>query len=61
MAIKNGDFKLAEKKLIQAIELVPGSESSRNNLAVLYAKYLNKPEQANEWRAKLEQIEDFEE
>jgi hypothetical protein len=37
----------------------PHTLQSLNNLVALYEAW-NKPEEANEWRVKLTQIEDFE-
>jgi tetratricopeptide (TPR) repeat protein len=65
---EQGDYDKAESLLVKAIEgrrlklgdTHPHTIESLNNLIDLYRAW-NKPEKANEWRAKLTQIEDFEE
>ncbi|MFC1635711.1 tetratricopeptide repeat protein [Planctomycetota bacterium] len=64
---EQGDYDKAEPLLIQALEgrlkLVnthPHTLESLNALIDLYEAW-NKPVKVNEWRAKLSQIEDFEE
>ena len=65
---EQGRFKEAEELLNKALEgrrlklsdTHPHTLQSLNNLIDLYEAW-NKPEKANEWRTKLEQIEDFEE
>jgi hypothetical protein len=65
---RQGDYEKAESLFIQAVEgrrLKLGDTHSHTldstkNLIELY-ETLNKPEKAEEWRAKLPQIEDFEE
>jgi tetratricopeptide (TPR) repeat protein len=65
---KQGDYAKAEPLLCEAFEgrslkigdTHPHTLQSLNNLIDLYEGW-NKPEKANEWRAKLIQIEDFEE
>ena len=63
-----GQYDEAEQLLFKAEETarrVLGNDhevtnTSVNNLITLYEAW-NKPEEANQWRAKLEQIEDLEE
>ncbi len=62
------DYDKAEPLLIQALEgrrlklgdTHPHTLESWNNLIELYEAW-NKPEKAEEWRAKLSQMEDIEE
>ena len=61
-------YQEAEKLLLEAVEgrrlklgdTHPHTLMSWNNLIKLYEAW-NKPEKADEWRAKLTQMEDFEE
>jgi len=46
LALKNGDFQTAKDKLKDAIKLNPEAHGPRNNLAVLYARYLNELDKA---------------
>ena len=65
---EKSDYEKSERLLIEAIEgrrlklgdVQPHTKESWNHLIALYEAW-NKPEKANEWRAKLAQIEDFEE
>ena len=65
---EQGHFDKAEPLLLEALDgrrlklgdTHPHTLESWNSLIDLY-KTWNKPQKANEWRTKLEQIEDFEE
>ena len=65
---EQGDYDKAEPLFIQALngrclklgDTHPHTKESFNELIDLYEAW-NKPEKANEWRPKLEQIEDFKE
>ncbi len=54
LALKTQNFTLAEQKMREILDLRPNIEHIQNNLAVLLAEYLNKPDQAIEiWNALL--------
>ncbi len=55
-ALKNMNFPVAEEKFNQIIKLDPTSHPARNNLAVLYARYMNKPDEAVKlWEALIKE------
>lgn len=46
IAIQTQDYSQAEKKFLNALDLKPDLEHIKNNLAILYAEYVNEPEKA---------------
>ena len=66
--IEQDNYSKAEPLLLEAVEgrrlklgdTHPHTKESLNSLIDLYEAW-NKPEQANEWRSKMAQIEDYEE
>lgn len=46
LALKNSNYPLAEQKMQEILRLKPDIEHVRNNLAVLFAEFLNKPDEA---------------
>lgn len=55
MAMGNRDFKTAEEKFLKILEIDPDQQSIKNNLAVIYARYMDRPEDAKRlWTELLE-------
>ena len=56
MAMAEKNFKLAEQKYLESIKIDPKPQFARNNLAVLYARFMNRPEDAKLlWEGLLEE------
>lgn len=46
LALQTQNYSLAEKKFLAILDLKPDLEHVKNNLAILYAEYMNEPEKA---------------